>query len=697
MKLEDKQYTGLPWKDGGRSRAGVDCVGLAWLWLKEQAGLTAPAPDSRPDADAEKVLQLGFNEKALKRGTVVFFRVKENGKVRHVAIYLGEGKYLHIVRGAESRIDTGLKLLKRMGCEPVAAVSPDQSEKLCLALRDQNIGDPGTLILIAVAGVLAVASYFLTPSLSGFKNRNGRYGDGALVTQKNPEIPLPDILGKLMVAGNSVYQELPDKNGATSQPQKWNQIIVLASGPAEEIETAGLNINGVSYQDKSFFDGTNVEGIFVNPEQTKAAAVSGTIGSDSDVPTVTLYDGAHGITVPVDIRAQYDRGFPIYGFSGCAYLAFRFADSSKFTNLNITQRGQWRKCRTFDGDGFTVLTATGESLSGADGTKVRFKLAFEDIVSISSITVNATSFAEISASAQTGNKYSLNRLKGYVEFITAPLAAATITVTYTYYEREWTANPANHIIYELTESVRGKGIPADRISWEDAEDARDYFDETVTWVSGSATYSTPRYETHYSIDYRKPIQDHLQALLDACNSMLFLSNGKFVLRARKSESSVFTFDSSNIMLDENGDSTFVATLTDRSQKPNRLKLFFHSEDTLNAETEAAAEDEKNQQDRAARLGNNGVLDENLKLPAVTSISQAERIGEMVLRERLESNWLYRWKTNIQGLALQPGDVVEVEHASLPTGASLLRIDTIEHDENDRLVFSAFEYVPSAYI
>ncbi|MBC8096541.1 MAG: C40 family peptidase [Akkermansiaceae bacterium] len=698
MKPVDQTFVGIPWKDGGRTFVGCDCVGLAWLWLNQQMGVTTPPPETDAETDAETFLQGDFNESALVRGDVVFFREERSKKVRHVAIYLGENKYLHIVKGTKSRIENGLTLLRRVGCTPVGSISPREADRLCSALRDRTLGEVATIILLVLSVALTLASYLLAPSLSGFKNRTGRYGDNGLITQKNPEVPLPDILGTSVVAGNSVYQQLPDKNATVdnSPPQQWNQVIVLCSGPISELDQAALQINGVNFLDRSFFNG-DLDGVLANPEQTKAAAVSGTINSDTYHPTVSIYEGDHAISVPVDIRAQYDRNFPVYGFSGCSYLVFRFADSSKFQNLNVTARIKCRLCRTFDADGFTELTATGESLTGADGSKVRFKLAHEDVISVSSLTVNGAAQTELSATSQTGAKFQLNKTKGFVEFISAPAAAATITITYDYYEREWTQNPANHVVYMLTEKGRGKGFPADRIAWADAVAARDYYDDSVTWVSPSGTFTGPRYQTNYAVDYRKPIQDHIQALLDACHSMLFLSNGKFVLRALQAESSVFSFDASNILLEDSGESSFEATLADRAPKSNRVKLFYHSEETLNAETEVDSDDEDNQRARSERVGNNGVVEENLKLPAITSLSQAERVAETMLRSHVGSNWLYKWKTNIQGLAIQPGDVVDVTHASLPTGAALLRIDNLEHDERDHLVINASEYVPSAYI
>lgn len=692
MNAADRKYIGLPWQAGGRSRAGVDCVGLAWLWLTKEGGLNFPAPESERNKRCGEVLQARCKQSAWERGDLVFF--KKRGHIVHVAVHLGEGKLLHILNGYESRVDNGMKLLERAGCYFAGVIDRRDVEGMVAAMADPWLGSPGTIILLIVSIALSAISALMTPSLSGFKSKNGRYGAGALVTQRNPEVPLPDILGQVVVAGNGVYQQLPDRSGTTSNPQKWNQVIVLASGPITEFDAnTGLRIKGVDYSDKYFFDGTNVDGIFLSPAQTKAEAVTGSINSDSNVPSLTLYDGTHDISVPVDVRAQYDRGFPIYGFSGTAYLVLRAMHATTFANLNFTVRVKGRALRTFDEDGFIVNSVSSENAGTGDGVTVRFKLDFEDIVAVSAVTAGATSYTEISASNQSGDIFSVNRTKGYIEFITAP-ASGTISVSYTYYDRAWSNNPAVQVAYLLTENRRGRGFDASRIDWVAMVAARDYFDETVSWTNGGGVTSEARYVSNYAIDDRKPIVDHLRSVLDACNAMLFLSNGKFVLRPRTAEASVFSFDTSNILVGDEGESSLEVTYEDRSGKPNRAKLFYHSDENLNAESDTPADDEDNQNARSARLGNGGVVDRDLKLPAVTTLTQAERLGEMYVREQTGGNRVLKWTANIRGLALQPMDVVEVTHPALE-GALDVRIEELEHDENDRLVITAREYVPSA--
>lgn len=694
--MKELHYLGLPWKDGGRTLAGVDCVGLAWLWQVNERKLDAACPASDKSVRCDEFL-LPFAEQDLERGDVVFFRSRQSGRIEHVATHVGGGRLLHILRGLESRIENGPVLLRRIGLEPAGYVPAGDVQRLCNALADPALGGWDQLIMLIVAVVLAAIGWAMMPDMP--KNSVGRYGQNALLTQKNPEIPLPDVLGRVVLAGNAVYQQLADTkfDDVTAADQMWCFVLVLSSSPVQAVEwTETLQIKGTTWSDKSFHNETEITGLYPNPAQTKAEAISGTILGGTRVPSFSVYEGEHAIAVPVDVRAQYDRGFPIYGLSGCAYIVFRLADATKFAQLNVTCRVQGRNCRTFDANGFVATTVSGESLTGADGTKVRFKLANADIAAVSSLTVNGTSYSEISASAQTGNVYQLNKTKGFVEFITAPAAAATVTISYTCYARTWSQNPALQIVYLLTEKLRGRGFDASRIDWASMVAARDYYDEAVSWNDGSGVATAARFKTDYALDYRKPAQEHLQALLDGCSSVLFMSGGKFVLRPLSSGASVFTFDTSNIAVGEDGESLFEAELVDRSGRSNRIKAAYHSAETLNAETEAIVDDEDDQRARVDRLGNGGIVEQQLKLLAVTSASQAQRLAESLVAQQVGSRWSLRWTTTVKGLAIQPADLVDVTHPAL-SSTLLVRVWSVDHDESDRLVLTGVAYVPGAAI
>ena len=269
-------------------------------------------------------------------------------------------------------------------------------------------------------------------------------------------------------------------------------------------------ITGLSVSDSSFYgSGTVVNGIFLNPDQTEAACVDGTILGDSHVPSMSIYNGAYGISVPVDIRASYDRTFPIYGYSGCCYIVFRLINSTKFQAFNLNARVQGRLCRTYDSSGFILGTSTSEAVGTGDGTTVRFALDNPDVQSVSSVTVGGTTYTQIAPGNQTGNVFNLNATKGFIEFITAPASSAAVVATYTYFTRVWTNCPADHLVYLLTEKGRGKGFHSARIDWARAVAFQTYCNASITWSDSLGVTTGPRYTVNYAIDFRKPIQEHM--------------------------------------------------------------------------------------------------------------------------------------------------------------------------------------------
>jgi cell wall-associated NlpC family hydrolase len=80
---------GTPYRYGGESpRAGFDCSGLVFYSF-EQMGLKVP----RTAADQRKAAErIGRGD--LEPGDLVFFR-SSKGRVDHVGIYAGEGRFIH--------------------------------------------------------------------------------------------------------------------------------------------------------------------------------------------------------------------------------------------------------------------------------------------------------------------------------------------------------------------------------------------------------------------------------------------------------------------------------------------------------------------------------------------------------------------------------------------------------------------------
>jgi cell wall-associated NlpC family hydrolase len=690
MKPSDKDFERIPLLKGGRTWQGADCAGVTWLWLEREKGFKTPPPAAEA-RDVEPLLQQAKWKRpsdGLERGDVLFFR--RGKRIRHCAVYLGANKILTV--HLRPVIVNGFALLERLNFEFAGAIAPEDAEVICEALSSRALGDPWSIAAsIAISLLLSAVSYLLTPKpkMGDFRNQAGRYSFQPLQTISNPEIPLPVILGEATVAGNAIFQSPIDKNLAVTTPanQKVTKVVVWCSGSTT---MQSIRVNGIN--GASTFFGTGGPGNGMQAAaQNKTEAWDCSFGGQPH-SNWNAYSGDPQIVPTVDVRASYDRFMPVYGLNGVCYTVFRFIDSSKFNTLNTTMQIRGPSMRNFDVNGFVRLTAT-DGFTGT-GSQTQFKLGSPDVDAVTSVTVGATSYTELSESNLVGNVYHINKTKGIITFLTAPAAAAAISVTYSYFQLAWTNNPVSHTVFLLTDKRRGKGWDESRINWPAAVASRDYCDAAVTWASSEGVVSDKRFICSYVMDFRKPIQDHLGEILNTFYGYLVLSEGKVKIMARTTGTSVYSFDESRILMEPE----FRSRLLDRSSRANRVRVFYHSDLALNAETEAVRDDPLDQADREPRIGNDGVVEEQLKFQGVVSQSQAERLGEQILRENVGIKWGVEFGTNWQGLPLEPGDIIDVTHSSQPDwAAKLFRIESIGLDERDRPMIAASEYVDSAYI
>jgi cell wall-associated NlpC family hydrolase len=97
-----EKFIGVPYLWGGTSvEEGFDCSGLTMVTYQLN-GLNLPR-----SSKAQYETGIPVEREHLEKGDLVFFSTKDPGKISHVGIYIGEGKFIHSPRwGKKIRIES---------------------------------------------------------------------------------------------------------------------------------------------------------------------------------------------------------------------------------------------------------------------------------------------------------------------------------------------------------------------------------------------------------------------------------------------------------------------------------------------------------------------------------------------------------------------------------------------------------------
>lgn len=222
---------------------------------------------------------------------------------------------------------------------------------------------------------------------------------------------------------------------------------------------------------------------------------------------------------------------------------------------------------------------------------------------------------------------------------------------------QYSENPAMIVRDYLINKTFGSGyfITSDMLDEDSFKEVANYCDEQITRYDGKGrTIKEPRYTLNIVLTEKQSYLDHIQQMLACFAGFLVFSNGKVSLHVEKAETPVYAFTDDNII--ENSISYKALSSSDA---PNRLCMKYIEPALDWASTSAIVEDLQDQE--PLPIGRGKIVSKDVNLIGCTSQSQALRLGKLYRDIIRLCPVTMTFKTAMQGMHLEPGDIVTVTH------------------------------------
>lgn len=267
---------------------------------------------------------------------------------------------------------------------------------------------------------------------------------------------------------------------------------------------------------------------------------------------------------------------------------------------------------------------------------------------------------------KTGAYPNMSYLHAYLKY-TEKLGNGNPTVTciakgrkvYDTRTNEWkySENPAMIIRDYLINTTFGSGryINQSMIDEDSFKDAANYCDKKVaSFDTQGRSITEPRYRLNIVINSKRSYLENLQSMLACCAGYLVFTKGQVAMRIERADNPVYAFDDDNII--QNSMSYSAASST---ESPNKLNMKY-IEPTLDwTSVSAIVEDLADQKQQP--VGRGKIVEKDVELIGVTSQCQALRLGK-IYRDLIRLCPIsVEFKTAMQALNLEPGDVVTLSH------------------------------------
>ena len=229
----------------------------------------------------------------------------------------------------------------------------------------------------------------------------------------------------------------------------------------------------------------------------------------------------------------------------------------------------------------------------------------------------------------------------------------------------------------------GKWFTADMLDDDSWAEAANYCDEIITFLDGSGTnVQAKRYELNMIIDQQRTGLEWVQEMLANFAGYLVYSDGKLKLRIEQQTPVSYRFT------DDNCFDLKIEPLK-LSETPNKYEVTII--DPLNNWTsvKALCEDFADQKLRQR------IVTKSVNLEGVTSQNQALRLARFYRDYNLVCPLQMSFKTGMQGMSLEPGDVVTVSYHGVFTDMPI-RIAEIKETNAGTYEISGRQYNDTLY-
>ena len=250
---------------------------------------------------------------------------------------------------------------------------------------------------------------------------------------------------------------------------------------------------------------------------------------------------------------------------------------------------------------------------------------------------------------------------------------------------EYSTNPAM-CLRDFILSKRyglGRWFTEEDLDVESWVESANYCDEIISYrTADNAIVKSKRYELNMIIDSKRSAMDWLQEILANFSGFLVFSDGKLKLRIEKPTSISYRFDDSNCK------DIQISPLA-LSETPNRYEITIV--DPLNnwSTIKALCEDFADQKTRQK------IITKSVSLEGVTSQNQALRLARFYRDYNLVCPLQLTFTTGMQGMHLEPGDVVTISYHNIFDNLPI-RINEITETNKGEFEISGRQYNDSIY-